>query len=149
MEYDEPDILKFVRERTSHEGETYVEGPVYLGQYRTWRVWTYGGGEYHAHYVIQNGDKPGLSFKRDYQAFAHWLTHAFDVSKIHTRRLEWFRNIIAASIVFSLLGITIWAIVAERIGTGPQDINYRWLVGALAASSIAYLMGDWVRRRPA
>jgi hypothetical protein len=141
-DWDEADIIAFTVEKSGEQSERAIEGPALLGPYTVWRSWTFDGQEYHAHYVVAEEGVDQLVFKRDFQPFANWLMRAFNAKDIHGRRLEWFRSGVAALIVLALLGLVLWA-VTNRQATG---IDYRWLVGALAATSIAYLLGSWTRR---
>lgn len=67
---------------------------------------------------------------------------AFNAKDVHGRRLDWFRSAIAATIILALLGLVLWAATSGD----AAGIDYRWLVGSLAATSIAYLLGGWTRR---
>lgn len=141
-DWDEADIVKFTELKSGEASEREIEGPALLGPYTVWRSWTFGNGEYHAHYVIAREGSEELVFKRDFQPFANWLTQAFNARDAHGRRLDWFRAVIAAVIILTLVGLVIWAVTTKQ-ATG---IDYRWLVGALATTSIAYLLGSWTRR---
>ena len=141
-EWDEADIMKFATQKSGERSERAVEGPAVLGSFTVWRAWTFDGNEYHAHYVIAEESSDGLLFKRDFQPFANWLMRAFNAKDVHGRRLDWFRSVIAAVIILALLGLVLWAVTTKQ-ATG---IDYRWLVGALAATAIAYLLGGWTRR---
>jgi hypothetical protein len=141
-DWDERDIMDFAATKSGERSERAIEGPAVLGIYTVWRAWTYDGHEYHAHYVIAEEGRDDLIFKRDFQPFANWLMRAFNAKDMHGRRLDWFRSGVAAVIILALLGLVLWA-VTEGKATG---IDYRWLVGALAATSIAYLLGAWTRR---
>ena len=67
---------------------------------------------------------------------------AFNVKDAHTRRLEWFRSAIAAMITLTLLALLVWAVLRGQ----AAGIDYKWLAGALAATSLGYLLGGWTRR---
>ena len=141
-DWDEADIIAFTGEKSGEQSERAIEGPALLGQFTVWRSWTFDGNEYHAHYIIAEEGSDELLFKRDFQPFANWLTRAFNAKDMHGRRLDWFRSAVAAVIILAMLGLVLWA-VTTRQATG---IDYRWLVGALAATSIAYLLGNWTRK---
>ena len=142
-DWDLDEVMAFVVEKTGEKSERDVEGPALLGPFTVWRAWTYDGREYHAHYVIAEDGVDHLTFKRDFQPFANWLTRAFNAKDMHGRRLDWFRSGIAAAIILAMLGLVLWAVTTKQ-ATG---IDYRWLVGALAATSIAYLLGSGTRRQ--
>ncbi len=141
-DWDENEIMDFAAAKSGEQSERAIEGPALLGPYTVWRCWTFDGNEYHAHYVIAEEGRDELVFRRDFQPFANWLTRAFNEKDAHGRRLDWFRSFIAALIILALLGLVLWAVTTNQV-TGN---DYRWLVGALAATSIAYLLGNWTRR---
>ena len=141
-DWDEREIMEFAARKSGEQSERAVEGPALLGPFTVWSAWTYDGNEYHAHYVIAQEGRDELIFKRDFQPFANWVTRAFNAKDAHGRRLDWFRSGVAAVIILALLGLVLWAVTTKQ-ATG---IDYRWLVGALAATSIAYLLGSWTRR---
>ena len=140
--WDEQDIIDFTVEKSGERSERDIEGPAILGSFTVWRSWTFDKKEYHAHYVIAEEGHDTLIFKRDFQRFANWLTRAFNAKDAHGRRLDWFRSIIAGLIILALLGLLFWAVTNEQ----AKGIDYRWLVGALAATSMAYLLGNWTRK---
>lgn len=139
---DESDIIAFAVQESGEKDANCIEGPAQLGDYTVWRCWTSDGDEFHAHYVVAKKGRVELEFKRDFAPFANWLLHAFDAADVHGRRLDWLRSIIASVITLALVAILLWA-----VGTGQaKGIDYGWLIGALAAAGLGYLLGKWVRR---
>lgn len=135
------ELIRFVEQSSGESFAREIEGPALLGLFTVWRIWTEDDEEYHAHYVIAEAGRDTLEFRQDFQPFANWLTRAFNAKNAHERRLDWYRSVIAGVITISLLGLVLWAATSGR-----ASVDYRWLVGALAGTSIAYLMGDWVRK---
>lgn len=135
-------IKDFVAQETGENPERDVEGPALLGPYTVWRAWTYDGNEYHAHYVVGEELMQELNLHQDFQPFANWLMRAFNAKDTHTRRLEWLRSIVAALITLTLLSLVVWAVLKGQ----ANDVDFQWLVGALAATALGYLLGDWVRK---
>lgn len=143
MEWDESDVMAFAVKRSGEKSAKEVEGPALLGDFTVWRCWTCDGKEYHAHHVIAQKGSRELQFARYFPYFASWLTRAFNETDAHERRLDWLRSGIAALTVLALLFLVGWAAMTGN----AKQIDYKWLVGALAASSFAYLLGPWTRRR--
>jgi hypothetical protein len=135
-------IEKYVAEQTGEKTERSVEGPAVLGPYTVWRVWTFDGDEYNAHYVVGEELLKELTLFQNFQPFANWLMKAFNARDSHSRRLDWLRSLIAATITLTLLVLVVWAVVQGKAG----DVDFKWLVGALATTSLGYLLGDWVRK---
>lgn len=135
-DWTEDEIRAFVEERTGQDGDA-IEGPAVLGDFLVWRCWTWDKKEWHAHYVLANEESGELALKNDFQNFANWLMRAFNAKDLHARRLDWLKSIVATITMLTLLALVVWAVIAGR-ATG---VDFRWLVGTLAASSIAYLLG--------
>ena len=142
MDWTYDQLFSFVEEQTGEKRQDEPEGPAILGPYTVWRCWTYDGKEYHAHHVIAVEGWSSLELKRDFQAFANWLMRAFNATELHTRRLDWLRNGVAATITLVLLGLVVWAVLNDK----AQGVDFRWLVGALATTSLGYLLGGWTRK---
>jgi hypothetical protein len=107
-------------------------------------VWTYDGKEYNAHYVVGEESRSKLTLFENFQPFANWLMDAFNAKDIHTRRLDWLRSGVATVITLTLLGLVVWAVVRGQ----ASGVDFRWLVGALAATSLGYLLGGGAIKIP-
>jgi len=143
-DWRDDEIRTFVVNTTHEEDQNYVEGPAVLGKNVVWRCWTRDAdGEYHAHYVIAGPTSEDLQLLEDFQRFAVWLAIAFNIEDAHERWLDWVRSVVAATIILTLLGLCVWAFTHGQ----AKDIDFMWLVAGLTASSVAYLLGDWTRRR--
>lgn len=135
-------IEDFVIANTKEKATREVEGPAELGPFTVWRVWTYDGKEYNAHYVVGEELLNKLTIFQNFQPFANWLMRAFNAKDSHSRRLDWLRSIVATIITLSLLSLVVWAVVMGK----AAGVDFRWLVGALATTALGYLLGGWVRR---
>ena len=144
MAWTNKQIEKFVCDNSGEKTERSVEGPALLGSYAVWRVWTFDGSEYHAHYVVGEELLDRLTLFEDFQPFANWLTRAFNAKDSHNRRLEWLRSTIASIITLTLLALVVWAVPKGQ----AAGVDFKWLVGALATTALGYLLGGWVRRSP-
>lgn len=142
MTWSNRDIDNFVAKETGEKSEREVEGPALLGPHTVWRVWTFDGKSYNAHYVIGDETLEELELLENFQPFANWLTRAFNAKDTHSRRLEWLRSIIASVITLTLLALVVWAVLKGQ----ASGVDFRWLVGALATTALGYLLGDWVRK---
>ena len=143
-EWSDKEIRAFVVNTTGEIDEDYVEGPAVLGKSVVWRCWTQDSEKWwHAHYVIATEGTDKLQLKQDFQRFAVWLTGAFDIKDLHERRLDWVRSSVAAIIVLTLLALCVWAFLHGE----AKDIDFKWLVVGLTTSAVAYLLGNWTRRR--
>ncbi len=149
-DWDEKEISEAVASKFDQRDENAVEGPARLGSFRAWRVWTFGNGKYHAHYALAKDDEPLLIF-RNFQPFADWLRVAFDDEKrvrelalTDERRRAWARLAVAAIIVLVMLGLVVFMVV----GRNDSNFSVTYVVTALLGGGVAYLLGDWVRKRP-
>lgn len=142
MKWTYKEIDKFVAQMTKEQSQNTVEGPAVLGRYYVWRAWTFNGSEYNAHYVIGDISKESLALFENFQPFGNWLMDAFKAKDVHSRRLDWLRSIVASIIILTLLTLVVWSVINDK----AADIDFKWLVGALAATALAYLLGDWVRK---
>ncbi len=143
MTWNYAEIDSFVTTQTGEKTEREVEGPAILGPYSVWRVWTFNGEEYNAHYVVGKESSKELTIFENFQPFANWLMIAFNVKDSHARHLDWLRSIVASIITLTLLGLVVWAVLNHKTG-----VDFKWLVGALATTALGYLLGGWVRRTP-
>ncbi|MDR6849379.1 hypothetical protein J2X47_001652 [Sphingomonas sp. BE270] len=136
-------IEEFVASQTGEEPQrAEVEGPAVLGPYTVWRVWTYDGSVYNAHYVVGHELLKELQLFQNFQPFANWLMKAFNATEIHTRGLDWLRSIVASTITLTLLILVVWAVIHDK----ASGVDFRWLVGALAVTALGYLLGGWTRK---
>jgi hypothetical protein len=141
MTWNFKQVETFVVGETGEVVQRSVEGPAMLGSYTVWRVWTYDGNEFNAHYVVGDELLDTLTLFYNFQPFANWLMQAFNATERHTRSLEWLRSIVATTITLTLLALVVWAVLKGQ-ATG---VDFKWLVGALAATSLGYLLGGWTR----
>lgn len=144
MAWTYKEIDAFVGDQTGDATEREVEGPAVLGPYAVWRVWTFDGQEYHAHYVVGDELLKKLTLFENFQPFANWLMKAFNARDIHSRRLDWLRSIVASIITLTLLALVVWAVLNRE----AAGVDFKWLVGALATTALGYLLGGWGRKTP-
>ena len=143
MAWTYKEVETFVTEQTGEDAQrAEVEGPALLGPYTVWRVWTYDGKEYNAHYVVGEELIKELTLFHNFQPFANWLMKAFNATDSHSRRLDWLRSIVASIITLTLLGLVVWAVLKGQ----AAGVDFKWLVGALAATALGYLLGGWTRK---
>lgn len=136
-------IEEFVSKQTGEDPQkSEVEGPGVLGPYTVWRVWTYDGKAYNAHYVAGEELIGELTLYQNFQPFANWLMRAFNATDSHSRRLDWLRSLVATIITLTLLALVVWAVLNGQ-GAG---VDFKWLIGALATTALGYLLGGWVRK---
>jgi hypothetical protein len=144
MAWTYSEVEQFVVEQTGEKTAREVEGPAVLGPYTVWRVWTNDGQAYNAHYVVGEELLKELSLFQNFQPFANWLMRAFNAKDSHSRQLDWLRSIVATIITITLLVLVVWAVLNGQ----AKGVDFQWLVGALAATALGYLLGGWVRRSP-
>jgi hypothetical protein len=142
MAWKNREIEEFVAQQTGERTEREVEGPAVLGPYTVWRVWTYDGKEYNAHYVVGDELMKELTLFENFPPFAIWLMKAFNATDSHSRRLDWLRSFVASIITLTLLALVVWAVLKGQ----AAGVDFKWLVGALATTALGYLLGGWVRR---
>jgi hypothetical protein len=143
MTWTYKEIESFAAEQTGEDAQkAEAEGPAVLGPYTVWRVWTYDGKEYNAHYVVGDELLKELKLFQNFQPFANWLMKAFNATDSHSRRLDWLRSIVASVITLTLLVLVVWAVLKGQ----AAGVDFKWLVGALAATALGYLLGGWTRK---
>lgn len=143
MSWTYKQIEAFVAEQTGEDAQkAEAEGPAVLGPYTVWRVWTYDGKEYNAHYVVGDELLNELDLFQNFQPFANWLMKAFNATDSHSRRLDWLRSIVASMITLTLLALVVWAVLKGQ----ASGVDFKWLVGALAVTALGYLLGGWTRK---
>lgn len=136
------DLKTLVARKFGEQAEGTAEGPHRAGPYRITRVWTQdASGEYHAHYVVEEGKK--LEIYQNFSPFAAWLTDAFDLDKSAARETNQIKVGMAALVVMVSLGLFGYLVV-----TGREDSVVVYLMTAIVGGGSGFLFGNWSRGGP-
>ena len=134
------EIRDIVSKKFGEEPEGTTEGPHRVGPYRITRVWTQDSdGEYHAHYLVEEGKK--FEVYQNFSPFASWLVDGFDMDKSAARDEQQLRSGVATIIVLGAFALLVYLIVMKR-----EDSIVFYILTTVVGGGAGFLFGNWSRR---
>lgn len=115
---------------------TPVSGPFKVGSFYIWQIWTMKDDYFHTRHAVSDQNQI-IDIYPDFHGFANWLSE-----RQNEFRLIVVRIYVAVAIVAVALGLLVFLVVQKN-----DAVDAAYLMTALVGGAVAYLLGDWVRKK--